>query len=99
MCRSYDQGPLSGRQVVYLAAEDHQRQQQYERRQAQSFASLRLGLPAGMAADDVIAVLRQIILLPKGDPKQWGEQLKAGYVKITAAQVRQVIQHYALEKT
>jgi hypothetical protein len=84
--------PLSGRQVVYLAADPQQQRQQFRRRQAEQVAPPPLGLPAGMAVEDVLAVLRQMI------PEQWSRQLKAEHRNVSDAQVRQVIQHYALEK-
>jgi hypothetical protein len=90
--------PLSGRQVVYLAADPQQQRQQFRRRQAEQVAPPPRGLPAGMAVEDVLAVLRQMILRPKGNPELWSRQLKAEHRNVSDAQVRQVIQHYALEK-
>lgn len=89
---------LSGRQVVYLAADPQQQSQQLRRRQAEQVAPPPLGLPTGMAVEDVLAVLRQMILCPKANPQQWASQLKAEHRTVSESQVRQVIQYYALEK-
>ena len=56
------------------------------------------GLPVGCPAPRVIAVLRQMILAPEGDPEQWARQLQSQGTPVTAGQVRQVQEHYALEK-
>ena len=56
------------------------------------------GLPAGCPATLVIDVLRQMILAPEEGPQQWARQLQAQGRQVTAGQVRQVRDHYALEK-
>jgi hypothetical protein len=56
------------------------------------------GLPIGCPAPLVIDVLRQMILAPNGSPEQWARQLQRRGRQATAGQVRQVQEHYALEK-
>jgi len=92
---------LAGRQVVYLAADPQQCQQQWQLRQrewTERAAAGRVGLPAGAAAADVIEILRQMILTPGGRPDLWARQLKARGVQVAAGDVQRVLEHYALEK-
>jgi hypothetical protein len=92
---------LRGRHVVYLSPEAEQGRQQWEQRQ-QDFravaARTATGLPAGCPAPLVIDVLRQMILTPDDGPAQWARQLQTQGRQVTAGQVRQVQDHYALEK-
>lgn len=46
----------------------------------------------------VIDVLRQMILAPDDGPEQWSRQLQSQGQLVTAGQVRQVVNHYALKK-
>lgn len=92
---------LAGRQVVYLATDPQQRQKQWERRQQQRTEPADLaspGLPDDADAAQVISILRQMIFTPEGTPELWTRQLKARGVRVTAGQVRRVIEYYALEK-
>jgi hypothetical protein len=92
---------LRGRQVVYLNSEPEQSRQQWEQRQTEFHAAAikaSQGLPAGCLAPLVIDVLRQMILAPQQEPEQWARQLQAQGRQVTAAQVRQVQEHYALKK-
>jgi hypothetical protein len=61
-------------------------------------ASTASALPAGCQAPLVIDVLRQMILTPDDGPAQWARQLQTQGRQVTAGQVRQVQDHYALEK-
>lgn len=92
---------LQGRQVVYLNPEPGPGRQQWEQRQADlraAAASAARGLPAGCPAPLVIDVLRQMILAPEEGPEQWARQLQSQGRQVTAKQVREVWDHYALEK-
>ena len=92
---------LAGRQVVYLAAQPGQAQQQWQQRQQLAVASLpvgRVGLPAGVTAPRVIDILRQMVVAPDGRPDLWTRQLKARGVAVTEEDVRRVIDHYGLKK-
>jgi hypothetical protein len=89
---------LPGRSVVYLTAEAQQAERQFRQRQRELPTPQHLGLPGGWAADDVIAVLRQMVLRPRQDPQRWAEQLRQCHVHVTAEQIRQVMRHYQLEK-
>jgi len=92
---------LRGRQVVYLSPEAEHRRQQWEQRQQDLRAvAVRAaqGLPAGCSALRVIDVLRQMILTPDEGPEQWARQLQSQGRQVTAGQVRQVQEHYGLEK-
>jgi len=99
--RRLTQQALAARQVVYLAADPAHAQQQWQQRQqllAAATATRRVGLPAGVAAAQVIDILRQMILAPDGRPDLWTRQLKTRGVSVAEADVRRVIEHYALEK-
>jgi len=92
---------LAGRQVVYLAAAPGRTQPQWQQRQRLPVAPLpvgRVGLPAGVAAQRVIDILRQMIVAPDGRPDLWARQLKARGVAITQEDMRRVIEHYGLKK-
>jgi hypothetical protein len=87
------------RQVVYLAADLQQAERQYQRRQEiQAAAQPQDRLPAGLAVERVIQILRQMILTPETPPESLVRQLARRGVTVTAAEVRQVIEHYGLEK-
>jgi hypothetical protein len=92
---------LPGRQVVYLSPVAEQSRQQWEQRQQTCRAATvatASGLPAGCPAALVIAVLRQMIMVSDQGPEQWARQLQAQGRPVTAGQVRQVQEHYGLEK-
>ena len=92
---------LRGRHVVYLSPEAEHRRQQWEQRQQDLRAvAVRAaqGLPAGCSALRVIDVLRQMILTPDAGPEHWARQLQSQGRQVTAGQVRQVQEHYGLEK-
>jgi DNA-binding MarR family transcriptional regulator len=92
---------LTGHRVVYLAAAAEAGRQQWEQRQQQlsaGAAKAAAGLPPGCPAPVVIAVLRQMILAPEESPEQGARRIEAEGLPVTARQVRQVREHYALEK-
>ena len=92
---------LRGRHVVYLSpAAEHGLQQWQQRQQDRRAAAAQTttGLPADCPASLVIDVLRQMILKPDDGPAQWARQLQRQGRQVTAGQVRQVQNHYALEK-
>lgn len=92
---------LRGRQVVYLSPAAEPGRRQWEQRQQDLRAvAVRAaqGLPAGCSALRVIDVLRQMILAPDEGPEPWARQLQAQGRQVTAGQVRQVQEHYGLEK-
>jgi hypothetical protein len=92
---------LPGRHVVYLGADAEHSHQQWEQRQQDlrtAGARTATDLPAGYPAPLVIDVLRQMILAPDDRPEQWARQLQAQGRQVTAGQVRQVQDHYALKK-
>ena len=92
---------LRGRHVVYLNPAAEQGRQQWEQRQQvlrEVAAQTARGLPAGCPAPVVIDVLRQMILAPDERPEQWARQLQTQGRQVTAGQVRQVREHYGLEK-
>jgi hypothetical protein len=92
---------LRGRHVVYLHPEPAHSGQQWQQRQAELravAARAAKGLPARCPATLVIDVLRQMILAPEEGPEQWARQLQAQGRQVTAGQVRQVRDHYALKK-
>ncbi len=93
--------PWTGHRVVYLAAAAEASRPQWEQRQQQlAAAAVNRGavLPAGCPAPVVIAVLRQMILAPEESPEQAARRLQTEGLRVTAGQVRQVREHYALEK-
>jgi len=86
---------------VYLSPEAEHGRRQWEQRQQDlraMAASTASALPAGCPAPLVIDVLRQMILTPDDRPAQWARQLQSQGRQVTAGQVRQVQEHYALEK-
>ena len=92
---------LRGRHVVYLSPDAQRGRQQWEQRQQDLrtvAAKLATGLPPGCPASVVIDVLRQMILRPDDGPERWARQLQAQGRQVTAGQVHQVRDHYALEK-
>lgn len=92
---------LPGRHVVYLSPDTERGRQQWEQRQQDlrtRAARTAPGFPAGCSALLVIDVLRQMLLAPDDGPEQWARQLQTQGRPVTAAQVRQVQEHYALEK-
>jgi hypothetical protein len=105
LCRLVQQGrltqkTLTRRQVVYLAADLEQADRQYQERQKiPAPAAYPPGpLPPNLAADQVIHILRQMVLAPDAQPQGLARQLARRDVAVTAGQVRQVIEHYGLEK-
>ena len=92
---------LRGRHVVYLNPEPEHGRQQWQQRQQEPLAAAArttTGLPAGCPAPLVIDVLRQMIVKPDDGPAQWARQLQTQGRQVTAGQVRQVQDHYALKK-
>lgn len=94
------QRPFRGRQLVYLAAETKQADQQFQIRQQalQQPTVPQRDLPQGCSSSEVIEILRQMILSPQADPDQLARELRGRDVQATIRQVRRVIDHYALEK-
>jgi hypothetical protein len=96
-----DRHVLQGRHVIYVSPVVPRGHQQWEQRQQdlhRVVSKAATGLPTGCPAPLVIDVLRQMILAPDGSPGQWARQLQRRGQQVTAGQVRQVQQHYALEK-
>lgn len=92
---------LVGRHVVYLASDPELRTQQLEQRQRQlqqEAAHSATALPSGCSAVDVIEVLRAMILALDDDPNRLARRLQTGGTRITAGQVRRVLEHYGMEK-
>lgn len=92
---------LRGRHVVYLSPEAERAHQQWEKRQQELRAvaeTAATGLPTGCTSSLVIDVLRQMILAPDKGPEQWARQLQRQGRPVTAGEVRQVQDHYALKK-
>jgi hypothetical protein len=99
--RRISQQALRGRHVVYLSANSDRARSQWKQRQQLPMASVmkgRVGLPAGIAASQVIDILRQMIVAPEGRPELWARQLKTRGLPASANEVQRVIEHYALEK-
>jgi hypothetical protein len=95
------QHKLLGRQVVYLAGQRKEADEQYRRRGEQAAApSTAAGgdLPAGCSAHVVIDILRQVVYSPKANANELAVQLMDRGVTATPGQVQRVIEHYALEK-
>lgn len=93
---------LAGRKVLYLAIDPRHAQRQFQQRQdslAQTAAE-QAGqlLPPGLHAQQVIPILRQMVVAPHAQPETLARQLATSGIAITAGQIRRVIQHYALEK-
>jgi len=92
---------LAGRHVVYLASDPEVGTQQIERRQRQMQAEAAPGatkLPSRCSPLDVIEVLRAMIQTSEDDPDRLARRLQAGGIRITAGQVRRVLEHYGVEK-
>jgi hypothetical protein len=92
---------LASRHVVYLASDPEVHTQQLERRQRQLQEEAAPGaaeLPSRCSAADVIKVLRAMILTSDDDPGRLARRLQAGGTRITAGQVRRVLEHYGVEK-
>jgi len=91
---------LCGRHVVYLAAEPAQAERQFRQRHRNldRAAPADQLLPTGVAAEQVIAILRQMVLVPDSKPEPLARRLARHGIAVTTGQVRQVIEHYALEK-
>ena len=92
---------LVGRHVVYLASDPEVRTQQLGQRQRQLQEEAARGatdLPSGCSAVDVIEVLRAMILASDDDRDRLSRRLQAGGTRITAGQVRRVLEHYGMEK-
>jgi hypothetical protein len=105
LCRLVQQGRLTRRsllrrQVVYLAADLEQADGQYQQRQQLSVPAAHPPeeLPPNLAADQVIAILRQMVLAPEASPQALARQLARRAVAVTAGEVRRVREHYGLEK-
>lgn len=97
----------AGRQVVYLSINPQQRSSQEVRRQRQLeearaliHAKRREGkkLPEGFDAITVISILIQMIKAPKSSIASISQTLQKRELKITAEQVRNVIEFYSLQK-
>jgi len=92
---------LVGRHVVYLASDPEVRALQLEQRQRELQEEAARGttaLPSQCSAIDVIEVLRAMILASDDDPNRLARRLQAGGTRITAGQVRRVLEHYGMEK-
>jgi hypothetical protein len=92
---------LRGRHVIYVSPDAQRGHQQWGQRQhdVRSVVSKAAsGLPPRCPAPLVIDVLRQMILAPHGNPEQWARQLQRRGRQVTSGQIRQVQEHYALEK-
>lgn len=91
---------LRGRRVVYLSPEPARAERQFQRRQIELARSTRADqlVPPGLAAEQVIAILRQMVLAPGTQPGPLARQLARRGIAVTAGQIQQVITHYALEK-
>ena len=92
---------LSGRHVVYLASNPELRAPQLEQRQRQlrvDAARDPTELPSRCSAVDVIEVLRAMILASDDDPNRLARRLHAGGTRITAGQVKRVLEHYGMKK-
>lgn len=95
------QQALDGRRVVYLSAHEDRARSQWQERRKLPVADVRkgrVGLPAGIPAQRVIEILRQMIVAPDGRAELWARQLKTRGVPVSAGEVQRVIEHYALEK-
>ncbi len=91
---------LTGRRVVYLAAAVVEAEHQFQQRQKMLAAAAHPVelLPPGLDAERVIQILQQMVVASDVNPEPLARQLARRGVAITAGQVRQVIEHYALEK-
>lgn len=90
---------LVGRQVVYLACDPAVRTLQLQqRRLQQEEVRTTSELPPACSAIEVIEVLRAMILASDDDPDRLARRLQAGGTRITAGQVRRVLEHYGMKK-
>jgi hypothetical protein len=89
---------LRGRQLVYLARDPQQAKRQHQQRQQRLEQARGTELPEGCSAAEVIEVLRQMVISPEESPDQLARKLKSRDVRVTAGQVRQVMDYCALEK-
>jgi len=92
---------LVGRQVVYLASalEASSAQLQERRQQLQEEAAWgKPELPSGCSATEVIEVLRAIILTRDDNADRLARRFHTGGRRITAGQVRRILDHYGLKK-
>jgi len=91
---------LHGRRAIYLVADPELAAAQKRQREelTPSAAPIAAHLPTGMAATEVIEVLREKILSPDFTPDQLARRLRDRRVSLTAGQVREVFDFYALEK-
>ncbi len=102
LCRLVRDGRLThqrlrGRQMVYLARDSQQANRQHQQRLEQPAPAARL--PEGCSAAEVIDVLREMVLSPRDRPHQLTRKLKRRGLRISAGQVRRVIEYYALQET
>jgi hypothetical protein len=97
----------AGRQVVYLSINPERRASQKGRRQQQIGEARSLihpkkregrKLPEGFDALSVIAILIQMIRAPNTSVASISQTLQKREIKITAEQVRNVIEFYSLKK-
>ena len=92
---------IVGRQVVYLGADQGVRTLQLDQRHRQLHEEAARGaaeLPWGCSATEVIEVLRAMILKPDDKSERLARRIQTRGIRITASQVRKVLDHYALEK-
>jgi arginine repressor len=91
---------LVGRQVVYLAGDPAVRTPQLQQRRLQEEEAVRATseLPPACSATGVIEILRAMILTQDDNPDRLSRRLQARGTRVTASQVRRVLDHYALEK-
>jgi arginine repressor len=103
LCRLVQEGrlrsrTLAGRRALYLAADPAKAERQFQRRQKMlAPAQPAELLPPGLDAEQVIQILRQMVA-SGAKPEPLARQLARRGVAVTASQVRQVIDHYALKK-
>jgi len=92
---------LAGRHMIYLASDPEVGTSQFEQRQRQMQEAAAPGpskLPSRCSPLDVIEVLRILIQTSDDDPDRLARRLQAGGIRITAGQVRRVLEHYGVEK-
>jgi hypothetical protein len=92
------QQTLRGRQLVYLAGDPQRAERQYRQRQQQLEQTRGKELPEGCSPTEVIEVLRQMVLSPDDGPDRLARKLKRRGVRVTAGQVRQIMDYCAVEK-
>jgi hypothetical protein len=92
---------LAGRHMVYLASDPEVSTPQLERRQRQMQEEAVPGpsqLPSRCSPLDVIEVLRAVIQTSDDNSGHLARRLQAGGIRVTAGQVRRVLEHYGVEK-